>query len=83
MHLHMAKIKHVKYFIGYETDNKIILLFNNVPQVTGWKKIHQMNLLIKDKELLEKYKPIWYQIENIKKAFDTQPNYKEKFVNTK
>lgn len=38
MHLHMAKIKHVKYFIGYETDNKIILLFNNVPQVTGWKK---------------------------------------------
>lgn len=42
-----------------------------------------MNLLIKDKELLEKYKPIWYQIENIKKAFDTQPNYKEKFVNTK
>ena len=35
MHLHMAKIKHVKYFIGYETDNKIIILFNNVPQVSG------------------------------------------------
>ena len=43
-----------------------------------------MNFLIKDKELLEKYNEIWDKVSNtIKKRFDGEPVYNDKYLKTK
>ena len=40
--------------------------------------------MIKDDELLEKYKEIWEKFSNsIKKRFDSKPLYNEKYLETK
>ena len=40
--------------------------------------------LIKDDELLEKYNEIWQKVRNsIKKGFDSDPVYNEKYVKLK
>ena len=87
MHLHMEKNKEtdVKYFIGYENNNKIKPLFNEVLQMIGYhnvyEEIHYMNFTINDKKLLEKYELIWNKIKNIiGNYFSTQPiNMKKTF----
>ena len=83
-----SKETDAKYFIGYEADNKTIPLFIEILQMTGYfnvfRKNHYMNFLIKDKELQDKYKSIQNKIENIiKKKFDAQSIYKEKYLNNK
>ena len=43
-----------------------------------------MSFLIKDDELLEKYKEIWEKVKNsIKKYFDSEPVYYEKYLKAK
>ena len=43
-----------------------------------------MSFLIKDGELLGKYNEIWEKVSNsIKKGFDSEPVYKEKYLKTK
>ena len=43
-----------------------------------------MSFLIKDNELLEKYNEIWKKLENIiKKEFDSEPVYNEKYLKGK
>ena len=43
-----------------------------------------MKLNVKDVELLEKYNKIWEKVSNsIKKGFDSEPIYKEKYLKTK
>ena len=43
-----------------------------------------MSFLIKDNELLEKYNEIWKKLENIiKKEFDSEPVYNEKYLKAK
>ena len=43
-----------------------------------------MSFLIKDDELLEKYNEIWKKLKNIiKKEFDSEPVYNEKYVKGK
>ena len=43
-----------------------------------------MSLLIKDDELLEKYNEIWEKVKNsIKKEFDCEPVYNEKYLKAK
>ena len=40
--------------------------------------------MIKDHELIEKYNKIWDKVSNdIKKGFDSEPVYKEKYLKTK
>ena len=43
-----------------------------------------MPLLIKDDELLEEYNSIWEKVKNsMKKEFDSEPVYKEKYLKAK
>ena len=43
-----------------------------------------MSFLIKDDELLEKYNETWEKVsKSIKKEFDSEPVYKEKYIKTK
>ena len=43
-----------------------------------------MSFLIKDNELIEKYNNIWDKVSNaIKKGFDSEPVYNEKYSKTK
>ena len=43
-----------------------------------------MSFLIKDDKLLEKYNEIWEKVKNIiKKEFDSEPVYKEKYLKAK
>ena len=43
-----------------------------------------MSFLIKDDELLEKYSGIWEKVKNsIKKEFDSEPLYNEKYLKAK
>ena len=43
-----------------------------------------MSFLIKDDELLEKYDEIWEKVKtSIKKEFDSEPVYNEKYLKAK
>ena len=43
-----------------------------------------MSFLIKEDELLEKYNEIWKKVKNIiKKEFDSEPVYNEKYLKAK
>ena len=43
-----------------------------------------MSFLIKDDELLEKYNEIWEKVKNnLKKEFDSEPVYNEKYLKAK
>ena len=43
-----------------------------------------MNLLVHDKKLLKKYNKIWDKISSIlRKGFDSEPVYIDKYVNDK
>ena len=42
-----------------------------------------MSFLMKDAELLEKYNKIWNKVSNsIRKGFDNEPVYNEKYLKT-
>ena len=78
-----------KYIIGYN-DNTIRPLQLFLPKMTGYLNIFEdgnrkMSFLADNKnEFLEKYMTIWEKISNlINKNFDSDPVYKDKYINTK
>ena len=46
-------------------------------------EIKYMSFSIKDNEILEKYYEIWGKVKNIKKEFDSEPVYNEKYPKAK
>ena len=58
-----------KYFIGYNDNDVIRLLYLELSQITGYNnkfdenKI-KMSLMIKDKQLLKNYKKIWKKLKD-------------------
>ena len=77
-----------KYIIGYN-DNTIRPLQLFLPKMTGYLNIFEdgnrkMYFLTDNNEFLEKYMTIWEKISYlINKNFDSDPVYKDKYVNTK
>ena len=48
------------------------------------KNSKYMNLLVNDKEILEKYCEIWNKIKSlIKKEFNSEPVYHDQYIKTK
>ena len=77
-----------KCFIGYKDAKKIRSLCIFLPKISAYKKdfgeTKCMSVLIKDDELLEKYNEIWEKVsKSIKKEFDSEPLYNEKYLKTK
>ena len=67
------KFKHnkegFKYFIGYQKNEIVKPLYITLPQMNGYIKYFtsggkNMSFLINDEKVWEKYKDIWYVIEN-------------------
>ena len=59
-----------------------------LPKMSAWKRDFDqtkfVSLLIKDDELLGKYNKIWDKVHNsIKKGFDNEPVYNEKYLKAK
>ena len=50
----------------------------------NFNKTKYISFLIKDEKLLEKYNEIWRKVSSIvKKEFDSNPVYNEKYLKTK
>ena len=80
--------KGFKYFTDYKDNEKVkpscIMLPKMSRYTKGFSETKYMSFLIKDDELLEKYNKIWDKINNIiKKGFDSEPVYNEKYQETK
>ena len=80
--------KAFKYFISYIDAKKIrplcILLLKMCAYRKDFDETKYMSFLIKDDELLEKYNEIWEKVKNIiKKEFDSEPVYTEKYLKAK
>ena len=80
--------KNCKYFIGYlYNGHKVKPLHIIIPKTSPYVKSYDrqtkwMYFLIKDDDLLEKYKTIWDKVNaNIKKESD--PVYNKEFLKTK
>ena len=62
----------VKYFIGYNDNDIIRLLFIKLPQMTGYcRKFDEnaaMSFVVKNKQLLKTYAKIWGKIEGLMKV---------------
>ena len=77
--------KGFKYFIGYKHASKMKPLFIFLPKMSAYRKDFDItkytSFLIKDDELLEKYNEIWEKVKNsLKKNFDSEPVYNEKYL---
>ena len=70
-----------KYFIGYNNNDTIRPLCIKLPQMTGYGKKFEFNLIwmsfkISDKQLLKKYDQIWKRIEKVLKIkFDSKQRF--------
>ena len=77
-----------KYIIGYN-DSTIIPLQLFLPKMTGYLNIFEdgtkkMSFFADNNEFLERYTKIWEKISDlIDKKFDSDPNYNNKYINTK
>ena len=77
-----------KYIIGYN-DNTISLLQLFLPTMTGYLNIfkngaRKMSFFTDNNEFLERYTAIWEKISDlVKKKFDSDPIYNNKYINTK
>ena len=80
-----------KYFIEhiYEDNALPLPLCIKFSQMNAYAKYFDknnkwMNLLVNDKEMLEKYNKIWDKIKNLfEKKFDTEPVYNDKYIKAK
>ena len=80
-----------KYLIGYlEKTIKLLLLI--IPRMSGYVKTFKvkegykklMSFCIDDEKLLEKYKAIWTQIEDLRNIkLDILPVYDDRYIKTK
>ena len=64
-----GKYNSFKYYISYNDNNVIRLLCLFIPKATGYIDIYENNkltvpLMVKDKQLLEKYKKYGEKLEN-------------------
>lgn len=88
-HLQMTKIKNdAKLFIRYKDNKKIRPLCIKLPKkneyVNSVEETKYKSFEIRNNELLKKYNKILSKVSNtIEKAFDTQPVFEEKYLNTK
>ena len=70
-----------KYFIGYNDNDGIRLLYLFISQMTGYintfeKNKITMSLMVKDTQLLKSYNKIWKKIEKLMKIdFNTKTAY--------
>ena len=77
-----------KILIGYKGGKNVRPLCILLPGMSAYRKdfdeTKYMSLLIKEYELLEKYNEIWEKVSNsMKKWFNSEPGYKEKYLKTK
>ena len=80
-----------KYFIGYRRKDNAFssLLCVKLPQMVAYikyfdKNSKYMNLLANDEKILKKYSDIWNEIKSlIKKEFNSEPVYNDKYIKTK
>ena len=80
-----------EYFIGYNDNDVIRLLYLFISQTTGYINKFEINkitmsLLVKDKQLLENYNKIWEKIEGLMGIdFENKATYGDdyKYINTK
>ena len=66
--------------------NRPLCIF--LPKITAYRKDFDetkfMSFLIKDDELLEKYKEIWEKVkDSLKREFDIKPLYNKKYLRAK
>ena len=80
----------LKYFIGYNDNDNIRLLFIKLPQMTGYARKFDENLtmpfIVKKKQLLKKYVKIWEAIARpMEINFESKPVYgdDDKYMKTK
>ena len=70
-----------KYFIGYNDNNVIRLLYLELSQMTGYinefeKNKIAMSLMVKDKQLFENYNKIWKKIKRLVSIdFESETTY--------
>ena len=87
------KFKHnkegFKYFIGYQKNEIVKPLCIILPQMNGYIKYFKnggknKSSLIRDEEVWEKYKDIWYVIENkLGIKFNSEPIYDKTYLKAK
>ena len=66
-----------RYFTGYKNAKKFKHLCIFLPKTSAYRRS-----LIKDPALLEKFNEIWDKVKSgIKKQFDIEPVYNEKYLN--
>ena len=80
--------KGFQYFTSYKDCKKVKLICVMLPKMSACRRefdeAQYMPFLIKNDELLEKYKENWDKVSNtIKKRFDSEPVYNEKYLRTK
>ena len=80
--------KGFKYFIGYKDTKKIKPLCIFLPKMRAYRKdfyeIKYISFLIKHDELLKEYNKIRKKVKNnLKKEFDSEPVYNEKYLKAK
>ena len=73
--------------MGYKNAKKLDLCAH-LPKISAYRRdfdeTKYMSFLIKDDEFLEKYNEIWGNVtNNIKKEFDSEPVYNEKYLKNK
>ena len=80
-----------KYFIEYrcKVNNFPSPLCVNLPRMNAYTKYFEkdnkyINVLVNNKEILKKYSKIWNKIKSlIKKEFNSEPVYNDKYIKTK
>ena len=85
------KVGSYKYFIGYIHKGNALPspLCIKLPQMNAYAKYFDknntcMNLLVHDRELLQKYNEMWDKIKNLfQKNIDSELVYNDKYIKTK
>ena len=79
--------KGFKCFIGFKNSTKIKPLCIFLPKMSAYRKdcdeTKYVSFLIKDDKPLEKYNALWEKINSLKKEFDSEPVYNEKYLKAK
>ena len=74
-----------KYFIGYNDNDVIRLLYLFISQTTGYIDIFEKNkimpLMAENKQVLENYKKIWKKIKKLMGIdFESKATYNDKYI---
>ena len=78
-----------KYFIGYKEGEIVKLLCIILPQMSGYIKYFEnggknMSFMVKNEDMLDKYKEIWDKIKNkLNAKFHSMSVYDEKYIKAK